>query len=161
MSLGSQTKLGPYETQTHATYGTRTVPTLSIKQAKENARNRDQQRGIEFPPAGVYYGGGYNFYNVSFFDPSNELGAAGMGLSNLYIDATDGSVLGQHRPWHGTTADVFVQLQLPLHSGRILGMTGRIMMSIMGLIVVMLSITGIIVWDRKRRARRAARLQAG
>ncbi|MNJ03406.1 hypothetical protein D3C73_1637050 [compost metagenome] len=48
-----------------------------------------------------------------------------------------------------------MQLQLPLHSGRILGMTGRIMMSIMGVFVVMLAITGIVIWERKRRARKA------
>ena len=79
-----------------------------------------------------------------------------MGLSNLYVSAEDGAVLGQHRPWHGTAADVFVQLQLPLHSGRILGLPGRILMSVMGLMVVMLSVTGIVIWERKRRARRAA-----
>lgn len=161
MSLVSQTTPGPYETQTPAAYGTRTIPKLSFAQAVDIARAEGRQRGFEFPPAGVYYGGGYDFYNVSFFDPENELGGSGMGLSNLYIDGQDGSVLGQHRPWHGTTADVFVQLQLPLHSGRILGMPGRIMMSIMGLIVVMLSITGIIVWNRKRRARSIAKRHGG
>lgn len=31
-------------------------------------------------------------------------------------------------------------------SGRILGMSGRILMSVMGLIVAMLSITGIYIW---------------
>lgn len=77
-----------------------------------------------------------------------------MGLSNIYVSAETGEVLGSHRPWHGTAADVFVQLQLPLHSGRILGMPGRIMMSVMGLMVVMLSVTGIVIWERKRRARR-------
>lgn len=157
MSLVSQTTPGPYETQTPAPFGTRTTPKLSFREAIEIARVEGKRRGFDYPPAGIYYGGGYDFYNVSFFDPANEMGASGMGLSNLYIDGQDGSVLGQYRPWHGTTADIFVQLQLPLHSGRILGMPGRIMMSIMGLVVVMLSITGVIVWARKRRARRLVR----
>src|SRR5690606_34424949 len=157
MSLISQTTPGPYETQTPAPFGTRITPKLSFKEAIEIAREEGKRRGFDYPPAGIYYGGGYDFYNVSFFDPANEMGASGMGLSNLYIDGQDGSVLGQYRPWHGTTADIFVQLQLPLHSGRILGMPGRIMMSIMGLVVVLLSITGVIVWARKRRARRLVR----
>ena len=76
-----------------------------------------------------------------------------MGLSNVYVSSETGEVLGTHRPWHGTAADVFVQLQLPLHSGRILGLTGRILMSFMGLMVAMLSVTGIVIWARKRRAR--------
>ena len=95
---------------------------------------------------------------MSFFDPENELGAMGMGLSNIYVSADDGRILGMHRPWHGTAADVFVQLQLPLHSGRILGLPGRILMSFMGLVVVMLAVTGIVIWERKRRGRQARRM---
>ena len=85
------------------------------------------------------------------------MGAMGMGLSNIYVSSQDGSVLGTHQPWHGTAADVFVQLQLPLHSGRILGLPGRILMSIMGLMVVMLTVTGVVIWEKKRRARRPRR----
>lgn len=77
-----------------------------------------------------------------------------MGLSNLYVDGMNGAIIGQHKPWEGTAADVFVQLQFPLHSGRILGMPGRILMSFMGVMVAMLSVTGIVIWERKRRARR-------
>ena len=76
-----------------------------------------------------------------------------MGLSNLYLDGRDGHLIGSNRPWHGTAADVFAQLQLPLHGGRILGLPGRILMSLMGLVVAMLSVTGIVIWARKRRAR--------
>jgi uncharacterized iron-regulated membrane protein len=155
LSLVSRTTPGPYETQTPAPYGARIAPKISFAQAIAIAREEARRRGFEFPPAGIYYGGGYRFYNVSFFDPADETGAQGMGLSNLYIDADDGSVLGQYRPWHGTAADVFVQLQLPLHSGRILGVTGRILMSILGLAVALLAITGIVIWNRKRKARGA------
>jgi len=154
MSLVSRTTPGPYETQKPAPYGVYIAPTISFGQAVDIARREGQRLGFEHPPGGIYYGGDYAFYNVSFFDPANELGPAGMSLSNLYIDARDGKVLGQHRPWRGTTADVFVQLQLPLHSGRILGLPGRILISLFGLMVVMLSVTGIVIWERKRRARR-------
>ncbi|PLC49653.1 peptidase [Pollutimonas subterranea] len=154
MSLVSQTTPGPYETQTPAPYGTYIEPKLSFEDAVRVAETEAQRRGFETSAGGIYYGGDYPFYNVSFFDPENEMGAMGMGLSNLYIDANDGSVLGEHRPWKGTAADVFVQLQLPLHSGRILGMPGRIMMSLMGVLVAMLSVTGIVIWERKRRSRR-------
>lgn len=76
-----------------------------------------------------------------------------MDLSNLFIDGRSGEVLSQYRPWEGTAADVFIQLQLPLHSGRILGLPGQILMSIMGLVVAALSITGIVIRARKARAR--------
>lgn len=154
MSLVSQTTPGPYETQKPAPYGTYIEPKLGFAEAVQVAQTEARRRGFETSAGGIYYGGDYAFYNVSFFDPENEMGAMGMGLSNLYIDANDGSVLGEHRPWKGTAADVFVQLQLPLHSGRILGMPGRIIMSTMGLLVAMLSVTGIVIWERKRRSRR-------
>ena len=56
-------------------------------------------------------------------------------------------------PWVGTAADIFVQAQFPLHSGRIVGLFGRILISIMGLVVAALSVTGVVIWWRKRRAR--------
>lgn len=153
----SATTPGPYETLTPAPYGSFITPSISFAQAIEIARQEGERLNFEFPPAGIWYGGDFPFYNVSFFDPTDELGTMGMGLSNVYVSAETGEVLGTHRPWHGTAADVFVQLQLPLHSGRILGMPGRILMSLMGVMVVMLSITGIVIWERKRRARRLVR----
>lgn len=64
-----------------------------------------------------------------------------------------GRYLGDRLPWTGTAADIFVQAQFPLHSGRILGLPGRILVSIMGLVVAALSVTGVVVWHRKRAAR--------
>ncbi len=37
------------------------------------------------------------------------------------------------------------------HSGRILGLPGRILISLMGLVVAILSVTGVVIWARKRR----------
>jgi uncharacterized iron-regulated membrane protein len=64
-------------------------------------------------------------------------------------------LLGDRQPWKGTAADLFVQAQFPLHSGRILGLPGRILISAMGLVVAILSVTGVVIWARKRRARLA------
>jgi hypothetical protein len=50
----------------------------------------------------------------------------GVGHPALYFDAQDGKLLGDRIPWQGSVADVFVQAQFPLQSGRILGMPGRI-----------------------------------
>ena len=49
-----------------------------------------------------------------------------------------------------------MQAQFPLHSGRILGLPGRILISTMGLVVAALSVTGVVIWYRKRRARLSA-----
>ena len=62
-------------------------------------------------------------------------------------------------PWEGTSGDVFMQLQFPLHSGRIAGTPGRVAISLLGIVVAMLSITSIVVWAKKRAARHSARLR--
>ncbi|RYZ11475.1 MAG: PepSY domain-containing protein [Comamonadaceae bacterium] len=156
LSLVSKTTPGPYETRPMAPLGQRIEPVLGFAEVVRRAEAEAKQRGFEAPLGGIYYESRYGFYNVSFFEPGADHGAGGMGLSNLYMDAGDGRVLSQNVPWKGTAADVFVQLQFPLHSGRILGLPGRILMSLMGLMVAMLSITGIVIWERKRAARRKA-----
>lgn len=54
-----------------------------------------------------------------------------------------------------------MQLQFPLHSGRILGLPGRILVSLLGLAVATLSVTGVLIWLRKRAGRVAVRQRAG
>lgn len=78
---------------------------------------------------------------------------SGVGPAVLYFDARDGRLIGERIPWQGTAADIFVQMQFPLHSGRITGLPGRIAISAMGIVVAMLSVTGVVIWYRKRRAR--------
>jgi len=49
---------------------------------------------------------------------------------------------------------------LPLHSGRIVGTPGRVLISLIGIFVAALSVTGVVIWARKRRARTATKLQS-
>jgi uncharacterized iron-regulated membrane protein len=60
-------------------------------------------------------------------------------------------------PGEGSAGDIFLQAQFPLHSGRIIGLPGRIRISLMGLAVATLSVTGLVIWWRKRQARAAKR----
>ncbi len=69
-----------------------------------------------------------------------------MGPSYLYYDGRTRRLIGERRPWVGTAADIFVQAQFPLHSGRILGLPGRILISATGLAVAALRVTGVLVW---------------
>lgn len=153
MSLVTKTTPGPYETLPMARPGEAPQPQVGFAQALKIAREEAVRRGFESPPGGLYYDAPFGFYNVSFFPPGGDDANGGMGLANLYVDARDGRILGENVPWKGTVADVFAQLQFPLHSGRILGLPGRILMSVMGLMVALLSVTGIVIWRRKMKAR--------
>ncbi len=125
----------------------------------DTARQEAARRGWSTPMSGIFYNARYGFYNVSFFDRSVGGDASNMQLSNLYIDGRDLRVLTVNEPWVGTAADVFAQLQLPLHSGRIFGTVGRVVITGVGLLVASLSVTGVVVWWRKRQARRVSSLR--
>lgn len=123
-----------------------------VKRASADAR----QRGWKQPVGDVYYARGYGIYSVSFYRPEEGHGVGGAGHRRLYLDGQDARLLGESQPWQGTLADIFVQAQFPLHSGRILGIPGRILISLMGLVVAGLSVTGVYLWWHKRRSRRSA-----
>jgi uncharacterized iron-regulated membrane protein len=116
-------------------------------------------RGWAEPVGSIYYSQEFGIYMVSLYQPGDDHGSGGVGPALLYYDGTDGRLLGQRQPWKGTAADIFVQAQFPLHSGRILGLPGRILISLMGVVVAMLSVTGVIIWWRKRASRRVVATQ--
>ncbi|WP_317202775.1 PepSY-associated TM helix domain-containing protein [Janthinobacterium sp.] len=133
-------------------------PLLTREQAVALAKAEAAKRGWQLPVGGVFYSSSYGLYGVGFFDADNDHGDGGLGNAWLYFDCRDGSPAGGVVPGTGSAGDIFLQAQFPLHSGRILGLPGRILISAMGLVVAMLSATGLLIWVRKRRARA---LQAG
>ena len=94
---------------------------------------------------------------MRFYYPGEDHDSGGMKVKSLYYDGKSAELLGDEVPWTGTAADVFNQLQFPLHSGRIAGLPGRIIISIIGIAVAMLSITGVVIWWKKRKARATSR----
>lgn len=140
----------PYETQPQSDAKIPAVTReIVIKLAEDEAR----KLGIEKPLGGLFYSAGQNIYQLIFFEHGQAHGDFGLGNPNLYFDGTSGRFLGKQIPGEGSAGDIFMQLQFPLHSGRILGVTGRLIVSTLGLVIAMLSVTGIIIWVRKRHAR--------
>ncbi|MCE3602285.1 PepSY domain-containing protein [Massilia sp. P8910] len=120
------------------------------------ARAEAAKRGWTAPAGGVFYASAFGLYGVGFFEPGNDHGDVGLGNPWLYFDGTDGRLMADRVPGSGSAGDIFLQLQFPLHSGRIAGLPGRIILSLLGVMVAMLSVTGVMIWVRKRRARLAA-----
>jgi uncharacterized iron-regulated membrane protein len=153
----------PFDTRSRATVHEPITPRIDYAGVMERARREAAQRGWDMPIGGMFYTPSFGIYGAQFFHEGADHGTGGVGHATIYIDAVDGTVLGDRRPWQGTVADIFVQAQFPLHSGRILGLPGRILISIMGLVVAMLSVTGVYIWWKKRRAqlRQQARIAQG
>lgn len=90
---------------------------------------------------GVGYGG------------TGDRGLDGFGLSYRYFDDRSGAEVLRQEAGKGRPADIYAGMQYQLHSGRILGWPGRILVCLSGLLVAMLSVTGVVIWNRKRRAK--------
>ena len=158
MSKVSQVTPSPYDLRTPRDRHDPIEPTRSYEQVIAAGRAEAAQRGWTEPAAGAFYSPEYGIYGVEFYNAGDSHGAGGVGNKRLYFDSGDGRLLGDFLPWRGTAADLFVQAQFPLHSGRILGLPGRILISALGLVVALLSVTGVVIWLKKRNARvRSAR----
>lgn len=143
----------PIDVYKEAPPGRPITPTLSYPAIVERARQEAVRLGWQEPVNRVFYSHRRGYYSVSFFHPADYLAVDGMPHRRLFFDGGDGRLISVRAPWAGSGADVFVQAQFPVHSGRILGMPGRILISIMGVVVATLSVTGVIIWWKKRRAR--------
>ena len=134
------------------------TPALSFSAAVRRGVEIAAGRGF-VPPSRLSHYPRYGLYLLEFGSPQH-LADAGLGPAYAVIDNRDGSLLGLRIPGQGTAGELFTQIQFPLHSGHILGLPGRIVISVMGIAVVILSITGAVIWWKKRGARRlrAARI---
>jgi uncharacterized iron-regulated membrane protein len=128
-------------------------PMLSRERAVELARAVAAERHIAQPPGALFYASALHTYGVGFFEPGNDHGGAGLGNPWIYLNAQTGNTTSASIPGKGTVGDIFMQAQFPLHSGRIVGLGGRILISALGVAVAVLSITGLMIWLKKLNAR--------
>jgi len=108
-------------------------------------------------PGDVFFSPETGVYGVGFGDHH----AAGLGAPYLFFDSATGRVMSEHVPGKGTAGDVVLQTMFPLHSGQIIGLPGRIAICLTGIAVAMLSVTGVVIWAKKRKGRRALAARAG
>lgn len=153
MSVVSQLTPTPFEQRVRRSRNDPVEPLVTREQVVALAAAEGARRGWAAPVGAIAYTPRYGIYGPRFFAPGEDHGAAGVGPARLYYDGATGALVGDHVPWSGTAADIFVQAQFPLHSGRILGLPGRILISVMGLVAAALSVTGVVIWYRKRAAR--------
>jgi uncharacterized iron-regulated membrane protein len=129
------------------------VTRLSYQQAYERALQEGQRLGLTAAIGELYYSFEYNFYGAGFGQHDTEA----HGKSWLFFHGTDGRLLGQEIAGQGTLGERFYRLQLPIHGGRIIGLTGQVMIAVLGVLIAVLSVTGIYIWWRKLLARRSSK----
>ncbi|HTF97033.1 MAG TPA: PepSY-associated TM helix domain-containing protein [Cellvibrio sp.] len=153
MSMVSDVTPSPIDKRTPSGHDNPIAPGYDFTKAIALGQQAGVEKGWSQPVNSVWYAREFGIYRIEFFTAEEGHGAGGVGHKAVFLDAKSGELLGDFLPWRGTAADLFVQAQFPLHSGRILGLPGRILISIMGLVIAMLSITGVIIWYKRYKAR--------
>lgn len=127
-------------------------PGVAREQALDLARKLAEKRAWTAPAGAIFYSASYRLYGVNFFYPGEDHDTLGLGHPWLYFDAQYGEYIGDRLPAEGTWGDIYMRAQLPLHTGRIAGLPGRVLVSLLGLAVAGLSLTGLLIWLRRRSA---------
>ncbi|HET8938092.1 MAG TPA: PepSY-associated TM helix domain-containing protein [Polyangiales bacterium] len=136
------------------------TPNVTRAQVLELARAEAKKRGFAAPLGGMFFANEEGTYGVGFFEPGNTHGDGGLGNPYLHYDGRDGRFLGAEVPGEGSAGDLFLQAQFPLHSGRIAGVAGRVVITLLGLVIAGLSVTGLVIWAQRRRKARARQTAA-
>lgn len=80
-----------------------------------------------------------------------------VGNTAILIDADSGEPRGVYLPTRGAWGDTFSNWLGALHMAHVFGLPYRIFACLLGWVVVMLSVTGVLVWRRKQLGRTLAK----
>ena len=75
------------------------------------------------------------------------------GASDLYLDAGNGTLRELRLPTGERLGTTVTSWLYALHMANVGGWPWRVTVVLLGLILTMLSVTGVLIWQRKRRAR--------
>ncbi|MGM9489104.1 PepSY-associated TM helix domain-containing protein [Ideonella sp. YS5] len=133
-------------------------PRVGRAEVLARAEAEARRRGFTEPAGGVFLSPEFGLWGVGFFRAGHDHGDGGLGNAWLYFDSRTGELAGAHVPGTGSAGDLFLQSMFPLHSGRLLGLPGRVLISALGAAIALFSATGVWLWWSRRVAQeRAAR----
>lgn len=122
-------------------------PAISFDTAVGEAQQHMQLLGLQTEPSAISYDHEDGTYRIDFGNRDQ----AGLHFNSVYLAATDGTIMGDTvkgtyslEDWASATRD-------RIHSGKIAGLPGRILVFLSGWAVALLSLTGVIVWWKRRR----------
>lgn len=133
-----------------------TVPGMSWPEALATGRelmaNLAQAKGFSIRQENNL---GYNPYTGMFrYQVLSDLDVGDQYAgTNIYFDSNSGRLAGSYLPTGEASGDTITSWLMTLHTAMVWGLPFRIFMTVIGVVVAMLSVTGIYIWWKKRRAR--------
>lgn len=101
------------------------------------------------PAAGIYI---YRFTSTRDFTKDG-------GQTGIAFDSDTGALRGVELPQGANGANTFTNWIMALHMAEVWGLPYRIAVSLIGALVTMLSVTGVIIWMKKRSGRVRSKLR--
>jgi uncharacterized iron-regulated membrane protein len=77
------------------------------------------------------------------------------GQTGVVVDARDGRLIGSFVPTGKAAGDTVTTWLLALHMAAFWGLPMQLFVTIVGVAVAMLSVTGVVIWAQRRRSRRS------
>jgi uncharacterized iron-regulated membrane protein len=125
---------------------------LIAEQAHQKGFKVQEEIAFSYNPAKGLYS-----YNVkSDFDMMD-----GSGMTLVWIDGNSGAFVDHFLPTGQKAGDTITLWLQTLHMAKIWGLPYKLFVCLMGLVVAMLSITGVYIWWKKRHAKQRMALTRG
>ncbi len=83
-----------------------------------------------------------------------------VGMTKIYVNAISGELMHVHDRNAETAGDTFLAWQLPLHSGRVFGLIGQIIILLSGIVITIVCVTGFLIYWKKAQARDAKKVES-
>jgi uncharacterized iron-regulated membrane protein len=151
--LVAKTTPEPFVTQKPRPAAELEPPQVPLEQAIAVANAQAARLGWTETAQQVFYRDTLGLWQVYFEKPASDW--ARPGNYALFIHDRTAELVHVRAPG-GTAGDVFLQWIAALHMGTILGAPYDLLLCVVGLAIAWLAGTGVVIWWRKRRARRHA-----
>lgn len=129
------------------------LPAFGIDEAVSRARSHLAPETRHYQPWYANHLARQGVYRIAFKEPEMLEHALSLRYEQVYLDDQHGELLALYGYHHATRGERFVIWQYPLHTGRVLGLWGRIAVLLAGLVTCALAVTGLMVWHSRWRAR--------
>jgi len=145
--LVAQTTQEPFDTRPILSPDAIQPHKVAVQQAIDIAAAKAAELGWTAKPASLFHRAEQGFWQVYYDKPKSQWATA--GSYSLFIDDHSGAVLFVRTPG-GTHGDVFLEWLSALHTGGVFGAPYKLLLCVIGIAIAMLSVTGVVIWARKR-----------
>jgi uncharacterized iron-regulated membrane protein len=155
--FGSEKLLDGLSTLSRPDYEPQLNFATAAAHARELASSEAAQRGLSIEPDGLSalsYRPAVGSY-VYYFTTDRDFTQRG-GRSLVVFDGNSGELRKLMLPQGANGANTFTEWMIALHMARVWGLPYRMAVTAIGLMVTVLSVTGVLIWMRKRQARSLA-----